>query len=184
MTAGRLIAVLGYSDGGAGRLHPICLARLGRAAELATPDDVVVLSGWARVTGTSSEAELMEAAWMGSSARLVRDEGARHTAENAAHAVRIVRSLGAREVVVVTSRWHAPRARAAFRWMLRGSGVRVAAAAPLEPRNVRAALRELAVWPLLPAQLARHSLRSPKPLARSRDARNSRKAAARGRSPS
>jgi uncharacterized SAM-binding protein YcdF (DUF218 family) len=153
VTAGRLIAVLGYSDGGAGTLHPICLARLGRAAELATPDDVVVLSGWARVRGTSSEAELMEAAWIGSPARLIRDEGARHTAENAAHAVRIARSLGVGEVIVVTSRWHAPRARAAFRWLLRGSGVRVAATAPAEPRNVRAALRELAVWPLLPVQL-------------------------------
>ena len=93
------------------------------------------------------------AAWMGSSARLIRDEGARHTAENAAHAVWIARSFGVREVVVVTSRWHAPRARTAFRWLLRGSGVSVVAAAPTEPRNVRAALRELAVWPLLPAQL-------------------------------
>ena len=171
MSAGRLIAVLGYSDCGTGALHPVCAARLGRAAELATPDDVVVLSGWARVLGTSSEAELMEAAWTGSSALLVRDDGARHTAENAAHAVRIVRSLGAREVVVVTSRWHAPRARAAFRWMLRGSGIRVAAAAPLESRNVRAALRELAVWPLLPAQLARHSLRSPEIRSRGSGAR-------------
>jgi uncharacterized SAM-binding protein YcdF (DUF218 family) len=153
VTAGRLVAVLGYSDGGIGRLHPICLARLGRAAELATQDDVVVLSGWARVAGTSSEAALMEAAWMGSPARLIRDEGARHTAENAAHAVWIARSFGVREVVVVTSRWHAPRARTAFRWLLRGSGVSVVAAAPTEPRNVRAALRELAVWPLLPAQL-------------------------------
>jgi hypothetical protein len=146
--------VLGYSDGGTGTLHPVCAARLLRAAEVATPDDVVVLSGWARVTGTTSEAELMEAAWIGSSARLIRDDGARHTAENAAHAVRIARSVGAREIVVVTSRWHAARARTAFRWMLRGSGVRVAAVTPAEPRNPRAALRELAVWPLLPAQLA------------------------------
>jgi DUF218 domain len=164
VTAGRLIAVLGYSDGGTGRLHPVCAARLDRAAELATPDDIVVLSGWARVTGTSSEAELMEAAWTGSSTRLIRDDGARHTAENAAHTARIARSLGVLEVVVVTSRWHARRARAAFRWMLRGSGVRVEATAPSEPRNVRAALRELAVWPLLPAQVAatRASRRQPR----------------------
>jgi uncharacterized SAM-binding protein YcdF (DUF218 family) len=160
MTAGRLIAVLGYSDGGRGTLHPICAARLVRAAELATPDDIVVLSGWARVTGTSSEAALMEAAWTGASAELIRDDGARHTAENAAHAARLAQSLRAQEVVVVTSRWHAPRARAAFRWMLRGTGVRVAAVAPVERRNTRAVLRELAVWPLLPLQLRKLRIRS------------------------
>src|SRR4029079_3415504 len=51
----RIIVVLGYSDGGAGTIHPICASRVARAAEISTPDDVVVLSGWARVPGTRSE---------------------------------------------------------------------------------------------------------------------------------
>ena len=55
----RVVVVLGYSDGGRGELHPVCAARLERAAEIATSEDVVVLSGWARVSGTHSEAALM-----------------------------------------------------------------------------------------------------------------------------
>ena len=58
----RVIVVLGYSDGGRDELHPIGAARLIRAAEISTEKDVVVLSGWARVPGTRSEAELMAAA--------------------------------------------------------------------------------------------------------------------------
>ncbi len=53
----------------------------------------------------------------------------------------------------MTSRWHAERAKAAFRLLLRGGGVRVTSSSPPEPWNARAALRELALWPLLPAQL-------------------------------
>jgi hypothetical protein len=151
--APRVVVVLGYSDGGRGELHPICAARLARAAELSTPDDVVVLSGWARVPGTRSEAELMEAAWSGAAREVVVDPDARTTAGNAANALDDVRRVGAEEVVVVTSRWHAPRAKAAFRWMLRGMGVRVTGASPGEPRNVRASLRELPLWPLLPVQV-------------------------------
>lgn len=151
--APRVIVVLGYSDDGRGEIHPICAARLAYAAELSTPDDVVVLSGWARVPGTRSEAELMEAAWAGTAREVVVDPDARTTAGNAANALDDVRRVGASEVVVVTSRWHAPRAKAAFRWMLRGTGIRVAGASPGEPRNFRASLRELPLWPLLPVQV-------------------------------
>ena len=49
----RVIVVLGYSDGGRGALHPDRGARLARAAEISTADDVVVLSGWARVAGNA-----------------------------------------------------------------------------------------------------------------------------------
>ena len=59
----RVVVVLGYADGGRDALHPVAAARLARAAEISTDDDVVVLSGWARVPGTRSEAELMAAAW-------------------------------------------------------------------------------------------------------------------------
>lgn len=149
----RVIVVLGYSDGGRGELHPTCAARLAHAAEISTADDVVVLSGWAKVPGTRSEAELMQGAWAGTAREVVVDPDARTTAGNAANALDDVRRFGAGEVVVVTSRWHAPRAQAAFRWMLRGTGIHVASASPKESLNVRASLLELPLWPLLPLQI-------------------------------
>lgn len=158
-TSRRVIAVLGYSTGGRAELHPICAARLALAAELATADDVVVLSGWARDGGDDSEAALMAAAWSGSAAEVVVDPVARTTVENAHHAVNDVLRVGAREVVVVTSSWHAPRARAAFRWLLRFTGVRVRSASP-PGRSACAALRELPLWALLPLQLSRAERRS------------------------
>lgn len=153
--ATRVVVVLGYSAGAAdtGGLHPVCEARLARAAEIATPDDVVVLSGWARAPGTRSEAELMRAAWCGAAGELVVDPDARTTVENMSNALNDVLRVGAREVVVVTSRWHAPRAKAALRWLLRHTGVKVRSAAPPGPRSWRASLRELPLWLLLPLQL-------------------------------
>ena len=149
----RVVAVLGYSDGGADELHPICAARLVYAAEITTDSDVVVLSGWARVPSARSEAALMRHNWRGSVARVILDEHARTTAENAAHVVRIARKLGADEIVVVTSRWHAPRAATAFRWLLRGAGVHASVASPpgATPGDW---IRELGLWLLLPGQLA------------------------------
>ena len=148
----RVLVVLGYSDGGRGELHEECAARLARAAELATADDVVVLSGWARVRGTRSEAELMRDAWQGAAREVVVDADARTTVGNMANAVNDILRVGAREVVVVTSRWHAPRAQAALRWLVRSTGVRVRASTT-DGRSWRAVLREAAVWPLLPFQL-------------------------------
>ena len=155
----RVIVVLGYSDGGLDALHPVGAARLARAAEISTAADVVVLSGWARVPGTQSEAELMASAWHGSAVQLVVDPDARTTVGNAANALDDIRRSGALEVVVVTSRWHAARARAAFRLLLRGSGVRVRSASPPEQRDLRASARELILWPLLPFQVV-HARRS------------------------
>jgi uncharacterized SAM-binding protein YcdF (DUF218 family) len=148
----RVVAVLGYSDRGGDSLHGICASRLERAAAEATPEDVVVLSGWARRRGRLSEAELMLRAWSGRADRVVCDHDARTTAENAAHVVAIVREVGAVDVLVVTSRWHARRAAAMFRLLLRGSGVRVAVVTPDEPRSLRGVLRELVRWPLVPIQ--------------------------------
>jgi uncharacterized SAM-binding protein YcdF (DUF218 family) len=150
----RVVVVLGYSNGGRDGLHPVCAARLACAAEVSTESDVVVLSGWSRLPGTRSEAELMAAAWSGAAALVVVDPDARTTAENAANALDDVSRSGVREVVVVTSQWHAARAKAAFRWLLRGGGISVTAASP-PGRSWRASLRELALWPLLPAQLHR-----------------------------
>lgn len=151
--APRVIVVLGYSNGDRDEIHPICAARVVRAAELSTDADVVVLSGWARVRGTTSEARLMARAWTGRSAEVVVDPDARTTVGNAYNALDDIRRVGAREVLVVTSPWHAPRARAAFRLLLWRSAVRVTAAFPPEPRNLGASLRELPLWLLLPAQL-------------------------------
>ena len=148
----RVVVVLGYSDGGRGELHPVCAARLEKAAELATPDDVVVLSGHARVHGTEPEAALMRAVWRGVAKEVVVDPDARTTVENMANAVNDVLRVGAREVVVVTSGWHALRATTALRWLLRYTGVKVRSASP-PGRSVSAALREVSVWPLLPFQL-------------------------------
>jgi uncharacterized SAM-binding protein YcdF (DUF218 family) len=150
--AGRVIVVLGYSSGDADELHPVCEARLETAATIATSDDVVVLSGWARRGGTRSEAELMAAAWHGASAQLVVDPDARTTVENMANALNDVLRVGAREVVVVTSSWHAPRAKAALRSLLRHTGVKVRSASP-PGSSLGASLRELTLWPLLPVQL-------------------------------
>jgi uncharacterized SAM-binding protein YcdF (DUF218 family) len=149
----RVVVVLGYSNGSRPGLHPICAARLARAAELSTEDDVVVLSGWSRVPHNPAEAELMGAAWAGRAREVVVDPDARTTVENAANAVDDVVRVRAREIVIVTSSWHAARATAAFRWLLRGRGIHVRAASP-QGRSLRATARELALWPLLPAQLA------------------------------
>ena len=150
--ATRLVVVLGYSDGGRGELHPVCAARLERAAEETTSDDVVVLSVWARVPDTHSEAELMRAAWRGAAREVVIDPDARTTVDHMANAMNDVLRVGAGEVLVVTSSWHAPRAKAALRWLLRSTGIRVRAATPPE-RSRRGALRELPLWLLLPFQL-------------------------------
>jgi uncharacterized SAM-binding protein YcdF (DUF218 family) len=152
VSAARVIVVLGYSDGGIGELHPVCAARLERAAEVTTQDDVVVLSGWARVPDTHSEAELMRAAWRGQARDVVVDPDARTTVDNMANVMNDVLRVGAKEVLVVTSTWHAPRAKTALRWLLRSTGIRVRAVSP--PGGTwREAIRELPLWLLLPFQL-------------------------------
>ena len=151
----RVVVVLGYSDGETGELHPVCAARLARAAELTNDEDVVVLSGWSRVPGRRSEAELMATAWSGAAREVVLDPVARSTVDNAANAIGDVLRAGADTVVVITSSWHAARAKMAFRWLLRGRGVRVNVATPLDTAATRDRLRELALWTLLPAQLSR-----------------------------
>ena len=149
------MAVLGYSVRGGRGLHPVCRARVQEAARLSRDDDLVVLSGWARTAEASSEAALMRDAWTGTASRVLLDDGAHHTAQNAAHVAAIARDAGAGEVLVVTSRWHARRAAVAFRALLRGTGIRVAVAGAPGPGGVRARAREAAVWPVFGLQLAR-----------------------------
>jgi uncharacterized SAM-binding protein YcdF (DUF218 family) len=152
MTARRLVVVLGYSGrrtGAVDELHAICVARLRRAELEAKRDDVVFLTGRARA-GRRSEAELMAHSWRGPSAELVLDRTAASTYGNAAATAALVRSLAPDEVVVVTSSWHARRALALVRAALRGSATRVVSASAESPRSIRASLRELACWALVP----------------------------------
>ena len=139
----RVVAVLGYSARRAGPLHPVCAQRLAHAEGIAEGAGAIVFSGWARPRAESGEAELMQAAWKGPEAPIVSDTTARNTAQNAVEIARIARELEADEVVLVTSRWHAPRAALLLRAALRGSGIRVTTSSPTGRPGARLLLREL-----------------------------------------
>lgn len=152
-TPGRLVVVLGYSTRGDRALHQVCAKRLAHAADVAQPGDVVVLSGWARSPRVRPEAELMAEAWTGTCRELVVDPDARHTFANAENALDDLARTGFESVVVVTSRWHAPRARAIFAWVFAGTETRVTASSPSEPFELRRWLNEAPRWALLPLQV-------------------------------
>lgn len=141
-----LIAVLGYSRRRDRDLHPVCAHRLAHAQSLASPAATVILSG---------EAELMRGAWAGPDVVLVCDSDARSTADNARNVAAAARELGAKELVVVTSRWHRLRAGILFKAALRGSGIRLRIATTPGPRPFPLIVREWACLALLPFQLAR-----------------------------
>jgi DUF218 domain len=138
----RLVAVLGYSPRRASGLHDICAQRLRHAESLHA--DAVLLSG---------EAELMRPAWRGPEVQFVSDGAARNTRENAVGVAEAARRLGADEVVVVTSRWHAFRARSLVRSLL--PGVRVSSSSPSGRPPLALLAREAACLALLPYQLLR-----------------------------
>ena len=141
--------MLGYSTGRGSGLHPVCAARLERAAREATAGDTVLLTGWSRRRRRASEAELMAEAWSGEAHALELDSGARTTKGNARAIAAAARRLEATEVVVVTSGWHGPRAAALARRALEpGTPVRLATTD--ERGSLRARLRELACRPLVP----------------------------------
>jgi uncharacterized SAM-binding protein YcdF (DUF218 family) len=147
----RLVAVLGYSGRRTTGLDPICESRLRHAERLDA--DAVVLSG--RAKHRAGEAELMRAAWRGADVPIVAESTARSTAENAAEVAAVARRLGANEVVVVTSPWHAPRAGLLVRAALRGTGIQVRTSAPPARRAGRLLAREVACTALLPYHLVR-----------------------------
>jgi uncharacterized SAM-binding protein YcdF (DUF218 family) len=147
-----LVVVLGYSDRSSA-LHPICAARVDAAMHSCREGSVVVLSGWRRRRASSSEADLMRAAWTGPAAAVITDHTARATVDNAANAARLARALGSREIRVVTSRWHRLRAALLFRAALRGTGVRVVVPAVSGPWSARLLVREAGAYLLLPLQL-------------------------------
>ena len=148
-----LVAVLGYSDRRMNGLHSLCAERLRHAERLAADGDVVLLSGWSRRPGNTSEAELMRRAWNGGAARLIYDSTARHTAENALRVAEAARRLEATEVTVVTSRWHAFRARALVRAALPGTPVGASSPAGRPPPSLLA--REICCIAVLPYNLIR-----------------------------
>lgn len=150
MSGPRLIAVCGYSDGTESGLHPICVERLRRAEREARPGDVVLLSGWARHGSARSEAELMAGSWSAPCERVVVDSDAGSTHSNVAAVARLARAVEAREVLLVTSRWHARRALALLRRAMRGSTTPFAVAITDERPTASARLRELACWAVVP----------------------------------
>lgn len=94
--------------------------------------------------------------WTGRAGELVVDPTARTTVGNATNALDDVYRTGATDVVVVTSRWHAPRAGIVFSLLLRGTGATVVTDAPRhDGGSLWDWLRELPSWVMLPFQLAR-----------------------------
>ena len=148
MSGGRVVAVLGYSHRRRSDLHPVCADRLQYAQQFAEGARAVVLSG-------CSEAELMRAAWAGPEVLLICDADARTTAGNANNVAAQARELGADEVVVVTSRFHARRVRLLMRRALRGSGIALTVEAADGPRPALLLAREVACLALVPLQLTR-----------------------------
>jgi uncharacterized SAM-binding protein YcdF (DUF218 family) len=143
----RLVAVLGYSAWRGAGLHPVCRARVAAAAELASEEDTVLLTG-------QPEAEFMREAWPAGREHFLCDHHARVTVDSAAHVASLARELGADEVVVVTSWWHCRRTGVLFRRALRGSGVAVhTVGAP--SWSGRLLVREAAAFAVLPLHLRR-----------------------------
>ena len=138
----RLVAVLGYSPRRGDGLHDICAARLRHAESLDA--DAVLLSG---------ETELMRPEWAGPEVQILTDGAARNTRENAAGVAEAARRLGADEVVVVTSKWHAFRARTLVRSLL--PDVHVRSSSPPGRAPLTLLVREAACLVLLPYQLRR-----------------------------
>jgi uncharacterized SAM-binding protein YcdF (DUF218 family) len=150
----RVIAVLGFSSGRGGVLHPICADRLRHAESLASGARAVVLSGWSRHPDGRGEAELMRDAWRGPAVELICDPTARNTAGNAASVARTANHLGAGEIVVVTSRWHSLRARVLVRAAVRSRPIAVSTSSPAGRPPPRLLAREAACLAALPVQLA------------------------------
>jgi uncharacterized SAM-binding protein YcdF (DUF218 family) len=97
----------------------------------------------------------MHQAWRRDDVPVLLDRSSQTTAGNAAAVARLARSLGAGELVVVTSRWHARRTRALVRAALRGSGIRVSVSSPGGRPAPLLAVRELACTAAVPLQVRR-----------------------------
>jgi uncharacterized SAM-binding protein YcdF (DUF218 family) len=157
----RLVAVLGYSPRRSRGLHSVCAARLRHAEELAGDADTVLLSGRSRRANGAGEAELMQRSWNGREVQLLSDARARNTGENAAEVAELARRIGASEIVLVTSRWHAVRARILLRVAIGTRNVRVRTSSPAGRPPFALLARELVCLAAVPYQLMRlRALRS------------------------
>jgi uncharacterized SAM-binding protein YcdF (DUF218 family) len=135
----RLVAVLGYSARRSDGLHDVCAARVRHARGLVRDGDVVFLTG---------EAELMRGEWAAEDVLL--DPHARNTRENASAIAAAAHEVGATEVVVVTSAWHAYRARTLVRAALRDANVSVTSSSPEGWQPVSLLAREAVCLTALP----------------------------------
>ena len=150
----RLVAVLGFSTRRGGGLHPICAARLEVAERVAQGADAVVLSGWSRRRQRPSEGELMREAWRGPELPLLVDGDARTTLGNARAVASAAAQLRATHVVLVTSSWHARRARLLVRAAL-GPEIGLEVVTPARTRPLFLVGRELACLAAVPLQRGR-----------------------------
>lgn len=144
----RVVAVVGYSRRRRSDLHPLCADRVRHAQSLAAGTRAVILSGYA-------EAELMRAAWSAPEVPLICDEYARTTVGNAVNVAARARELGAAELLVVTSAWHAARLRLLMRAALRGTGIALSVETAKGRRPLLLLARELVCLAFLPVQLVR-----------------------------
>jgi uncharacterized SAM-binding protein YcdF (DUF218 family) len=142
----RLVAVLGYSHPRWHEIHDICAERVHHAETLQA--DAVLLSG---------EVDHMRPVWNGRTVQLLLDPDARSTRENALGVADAAHQVGADEVVVVTSKWHAFRARTLVRTVL--PGVAVTSSSPPGRPPVALLGREAVCLAALPIQLLRVRLR-------------------------
>ena len=92
----------------------------------------------------------MADAWKAGAREVILDPDARSTVGNALGVARAARSLGADEVVLVTSDWHARRASALVRAALLGSHTKVTVAATKGPATRAVRFREIACWAIVP----------------------------------
>jgi uncharacterized SAM-binding protein YcdF (DUF218 family) len=143
-----VVAVVGYSRRRDSELNPLCAQRLARAQSLADGAHAVIFSG-------RREAEPMRAAWSGPDVLLVCDGDARTTVGNAVNVAARARELGAKELVVVTSRWHRARVSMLMRAALRGSGIQLSVETTNGGGHPLLLARELVCLALLPVQLVR-----------------------------
>ena len=154
--AERLVAVLGYSGRGyvaaAPDLRAAACARARQLAADGADGDPVRLGAAPEADGRGGA----DARGVGNERRRAAQRPtARSTAGNAANVAAAADALGVSELVVVTSRWHRPRARILFRAALRGRKVRLSVEGAPGPRPPAVIARELVCLAFVPLQLAR-----------------------------
>jgi vancomycin permeability regulator SanA len=127
----RVVAVLGLALGPGGEPSALLRERCALAAGLLEGERAgatVILSGGDPAGWGVTEARAM-AGLLGelgvAGERVLLEEEARNTFDNAVYVLRLAEGLGAREVVVVTSHFHLPRSTWLFRVVAKAMGLAV-----------------------------------------------------------